>query len=564
MPNPSHKKFFNATTFIILSLSCIWILMVLSVNPIGDFPLNDDWDYGRTVYYLVKEGNLQFTGWSVPTVIAQIAWGALFCLPFGFSFTALRLSTIVLGLIGIIATYGLLREIKANQIIAFIGALIIATNPLFFSVSNTFLTDVPFFSVSTLSFLFLIRGLYREKRLDLLIGTLLACVATLIRQFGIVIPLSFGIAYVAKNSMGKKTLRTALAPSIIVGATLIMFTIYRKTLSLPDSTSYDLSFALRILRQQPIRSIIFLTINHSMIYFLYLGLSLLPILIIQTANKWQSIPYREKMRTTLSSLFLFFLFIAWFLWQKSLIPIPGNIFYDIGLGAVTLWGSNTPPNLPHAPRVVWYLITFAAIIGSVMLIHALFSAVAKILTSLGKRNESESNESPFIFAISTSVLYFLCLCLLLYAADRYVIPFLPLLMIFITSPAKPVPLQVSRLSSFFVAVLLLAYGTFSVAATHDYLSWNRSRWEALRYLTEEAHISYNNIDGGFEFNGWYEPDPAYRRKIEKNWSWLFRKFDYTDYVISFEPIAGFREIKRFPYKRWIPYGEGKIFILQRQ
>jgi hypothetical protein len=530
--------------------------MVLLVNPIGDFPLNDDWDYGRTVYYLVKEGNLQFTGWSVPTVIAQIAWGALFCLPFGFSFTALRLSTIVLGLIGIIATYGLLREIKANQTIAFMGALIIATNPLFFSVSNTFLTDVPFLSVCTLSLLYLIRVLSRGKRVDLLIGTLLACVATLIRQFGIVIPLSFGIAYVTKNGMGKKTLRTALTPSLIV------YTIYRKTLNLPDLTSYDLSFALRLLRKQSIRSLISLTINHSMIYLLYLGLFLLPILTIQTAHTWQSI--KERMWTLLSYVFLFFLFIAWFLWQKSLMPLPGNIFYDIGLGAVTLSGSDTPPNLPHAPKAVWYLITLAAIIGSVMLIHALFPAVAKILTVLGERNKSEADEPPHIFAISTCVLYFLCLCLLLYATDRYVIPFLPLLMILITSPAKSIPLHLNRLCSCIAAVLLLVYGVFSVAATHDYLSWNRSRWEALRYLTEDAHISSNNIDGGFEFNGWYEYDPAYRRKIEKNWSWLFRKFDYTDYVISFEPIIGFREIKRYPYRRWIPYGEGNIYILRRQ
>jgi hypothetical protein len=540
--------------------------MVLLVNPIGDFPLNDDWDYGCTVYHLVKEGNLQFTGWTFPTVIAQIAWGALFCLPFGFSFTALRLSTIVLGLIGILATYGLLREIKAHQIIAFIGALIIATNPLFFSVSHTFLTDVPFFSVSTLSFLFLIRGLNREKRLDLLIGTLLACVATLIRQFGIVIPLSFGIVYVIKNGLRKKTLRTALTPSVLVGGILIVYMMYLKTLGLPDSSSSTMSYALRILRQQPIRSIIFLTINHSMIYLLYLGLFLLPILIIRAAHTWQSIPYRERIWTLLSYLFLFFLCIAWFLWQKSLMPIPGNIVYDFGLGAVTLWGSDTPPNLPQAPTAVWYLITFAAIIGSVMLIHALFSAVAKILTLLGERNKSESDESPFIFAISTCVLYFLCLCLLLYAADRYVIPFLPLLMILITSPAKPIPLHlpVNRLCSFLVVVLLLVYGIFSVAATHDYLSWNRSRWEALRYLTEEAHISSHNIDGGFEFNGWYEPDPAYRRKIEKNWSWLFRKFEYTDYVVSFEPKAGFKEIKRYPYRRWIPYGEGNIYILHKQ
>jgi hypothetical protein len=35
------------------------------------------------------------------TRVFQIVWGALFCFPFGFSYTALRISTLTLGLVGV-------------------------------------------------------------------------------------------------------------------------------------------------------------------------------------------------------------------------------------------------------------------------------------------------------------------------------------------------------------------------------------------------------------------------------------------------------------------------------
>ena len=85
-------------------LGLIWISMVVVVNPIGNFPLNDDWAYGYSVRALVEQGEIRFSDWTATNLIAQVVWGALFCLPYGFSFTALRLSTAVLGFAGILAT----------------------------------------------------------------------------------------------------------------------------------------------------------------------------------------------------------------------------------------------------------------------------------------------------------------------------------------------------------------------------------------------------------------------------------------------------------------------------
>ena len=80
----------------LLLVICFWIAAVIAVNPIGDFPLNDDWAYGGAVRTLIQEGDFRLSGWTATNLLGQVLWGALFCLPLGFSFTALRVSTLVL------------------------------------------------------------------------------------------------------------------------------------------------------------------------------------------------------------------------------------------------------------------------------------------------------------------------------------------------------------------------------------------------------------------------------------------------------------------------------------
>jgi len=116
--------------------------------------------------------------------------GSLILPPFGFSFTALRFSTLTLGLIGAIGTYLLLREVNANQKISWLGALLLVVNPLYFGLANSFMTDVPFVALSVLSFYFLIRGLKRESIIEIILGICLVYINILIRQYAIVILLS--------------------------------------------------------------------------------------------------------------------------------------------------------------------------------------------------------------------------------------------------------------------------------------------------------------------------------------------------------------------------------------
>ena len=45
-------------------LGLIWICMILLANPIGDFPLNDDWAYAYSVQHLLQHGELRFSDWT--------------------------------------------------------------------------------------------------------------------------------------------------------------------------------------------------------------------------------------------------------------------------------------------------------------------------------------------------------------------------------------------------------------------------------------------------------------------------------------------------------------------
>jgi len=191
-------------------LGLIWICMVVLANPIGDFPLNDDWAYGYSVRHLLQEGKLRFSDWTGPNLVGQVLWGALFCLPLGFSFTALRISTAVLGFVGILGTYGILRELKTSRPTAAIGALTLACCPIYFALSLTFMTDVPFTAFAIASLYFFIRGMRTESRLTIAASFVLASVAILIRQTGLALPVAFAFALLTKRGIKPRYVVSAL------------------------------------------------------------------------------------------------------------------------------------------------------------------------------------------------------------------------------------------------------------------------------------------------------------------------------------------------------------------
>src|SRR5712691_5267918 len=93
----------------VVLVSAIVALLAL-VPAAGEFPINDDWLYARAVQSLVERGQLWLPPWGASSFVLQALWGGLFAGLFGFSHTALRLSTLVLSVAGVLGFYILLRD----------------------------------------------------------------------------------------------------------------------------------------------------------------------------------------------------------------------------------------------------------------------------------------------------------------------------------------------------------------------------------------------------------------------------------------------------------------------
>jgi len=203
-------------------LGALWMTSVALVAPSGDFPLNDDWVYALGVRSILQTGQFELPSPSRANVFAQAYWGATFCLPFGFSFTTLRFSTLTLGVVGIFAFYLLLREVGGNRSTALLGGLTLAINPLYFGLAHTFMTDVPFLALMITALWLFVRGLGREEAVSLSAGILVALADILIRQFALLLLLAFGVAHIMSRSVNRKALLVAIVPLVVDEALLVV------------------------------------------------------------------------------------------------------------------------------------------------------------------------------------------------------------------------------------------------------------------------------------------------------------------------------------------------------
>jgi hypothetical protein len=173
-----------------IGLTVVLVLFLAAaaiVNPFREMPYDDDWAFSETVKHFLDTGQYRLNEWLAPNMPFQTMWGALFCLPFGYSFSALRISTIVLSVIGLVAFRALALEHGLSRCAANLLTLCLASSPLVFKLTLTYLSDVPFLAMTIVAVLLYTRALRNERWLDWMAASVAACATIFIRQFGIAI-----------------------------------------------------------------------------------------------------------------------------------------------------------------------------------------------------------------------------------------------------------------------------------------------------------------------------------------------------------------------------------------
>jgi hypothetical protein len=559
----SSIKQWNKVDFINIALiTFTWSIMTIVVNPLGDFPLNDDWAYAESVKHLLETGNFQLPGWAVANLLPQVLWGALFCLPLGFSFTALRFSTLTLGLIGVIATYKLFQEIIIDRKLAFIGAFILAVNPLYFGLANTFMTDVPHYAVTILSLYFFCSGIKQNSRRAIIAAVFWAIISLLIRQVTAALFLGYAIAYIVKN---KARISSVIIAAILficlpIGIQSIFSDVFwPKTFGDYGAKEQEFVSQISYIDIKTIINFLYFTLSA----FLYLGGFLFPVLAIAYIIKYNRIKSQSgKILLTSSLLFLITTIGIWTFSTNRRMPIAGNVINDWGLGPLTLRDTflSQSESIPNYLDFFWLIVTVIAIIGAaLLLIFTCFSAFQLFLD----RQISLERKSLILLNNSTAFIYFLPLGLSFFF-DRYLLLLLPLSIVMVLNSLDNVnSFKLSFKKWFLTGLTILFISVLTVAVTHDYLSWNRVRWQALENLMQQQ-ITPDRIDGGFEFNGWYLYDPDYpvyqKRKNNEVWWWS----EKNDYIIAFSPIKGYTAIEQYSLQNWLPFPSDRILVLQKK
>ena len=135
-----EKRFFTAVPVLVIALYFLVGLMIIS--PLGNFPLNDDWIYSHAVRKFMETGQIEFVGPNCTSCLLHVVLGAALCKVVGFSHIALRCLTLFIAFANTLAVYLIGRELRLRRGTATFAALLYAANPLFMNLAYSYMTDV--------------------------------------------------------------------------------------------------------------------------------------------------------------------------------------------------------------------------------------------------------------------------------------------------------------------------------------------------------------------------------------------------------------------------------------
>jgi len=504
----------------------VLITAFLASAPV-DVPVIDDWTYAWSVEHFLHTGELRMLEWSAHYPLAQILWGAVFSRVLGFSFTALRLSTLVLAWAGLVAFFLTLRELGMKPALAGLGTLLLWCNPVFFVLSHSFMTDVPFVSAMNAALLGYVRWVKRGRTGDLGLGSVAALLAFLIRQPGAALALIPLLSLLLEHRAGKK--RRALpwpqriwllVPFLGMGLTFWWIqAVHGETrVALEKAQMLRLVFAIDRWVWVYVRELL-----HAL---MHLGLVLWPLVWMAFGRlSTRALVGASAVVSALSGLVL---------WQEGGLPEPLGVMLtwdELGYSRLLIAGEIAHRRLPHWGQAVMLGVSLSGAVGLVA-----------VLWDRLRHWPPGSRESDTVLLLNLFLQSLLFEALWLYY-DRYYLPLLPGL----------TALLLARLQATKVVVTVgtagaLLWGTVAVTGTIDQWRYQRTVVEARDWLLGHG-VGADHIDAGYALTGWwlYAPlsgPPGRGREPDVPWITGWRPLPYKIANSTIPAYAAVRSFRR--------------------
>jgi 4-amino-4-deoxy-L-arabinose transferase-like glycosyltransferase len=464
-----------------VGITAVILMTALLASAPLEVPIIDDWTYAWSVEHFLETGELRMLEWSAHYPLAQILWGVLFSRLLGFSFTVLHLSTLVLAWAGLLTLYGTLRELGTRPLLAGLGTLMLWCNPVFFVLSHSFMTDVPFVSLINAALFCYVRWVKRGRTWDLSLGSVAALLAGLIRQPGAALAL-IPLAYLllARVAGGQRRVLPwsqgvwLLVPFLGVGLTFWwIHAVHGETrIALEKAQMLRLIFAIDRWVWVYVRELL-----HAL---MHLGLVLWPL-------AWMAFG-RLSTRALAGASAVVAVLSGLVLWQEGALPNPLGVMLTwdaLGHARVLIAGEIVHRQLPRWGQTVMLGVSLSGAVGLVA-----------VLWDRLRQWPHGSREPDTVLLLNLLLQSLLFEALWLYY-DRYYLPLLPGLTALLVARLRPTKVAIT------VGMAgVLLWGAIAVTGTIDQWRYHRTVVEARDWLLRHG-VGAEHIDAGYALTGWW-------------------------------------------------------------
>jgi hypothetical protein len=503
--------------------------------------------YAWSVEHFLQTGRLRVLEFSAVYPIAQIAWGVLFTRVAGFSFGVLRCSTVVLSTLGCWAVYLTLREMGCRRSTSLLAACALALDPVYFALSFSFMTDVPFVSLAAIATYFYVsavsaRGqspaLHPEPRgARLWVGGLFTIAAFLVRPLAIILPFSVVPALLGRTDRRSAVLRAAvpLITTVVVMVALrsaigralgpLDWEVNREGglrwwFTIPMTTYAKWNIGVVVESVFPLAPVLLASMVRWRRAMLVAAVGLLLM-----------VPLRLGLGTLPTPL------PDWQTWSLQDIAARAMIGGDL---ASSTWSLRVTPALSVLALLAVAALTVICVRGWV---RAPRWGRAEIV-------------------VGTLALLHLALINLLWLYnDRYYLVLAPSLVIL---GARA--LDQDRLAKLMAAACLVLWAAIAVSGTRDMLAFSEACAAAAREV-EATGVPASEIDAGYPLNGWrlYAHSENLPPGSDRRYDVPFVTSDRpTRYAIMNRPLPGFEVVRVVPLERASWQTTRAVYVLRRR
>jgi hypothetical protein len=129
---------------LLLAAACAFVLILcyFLIRPYAEIGINDDWVYIKDALKVAQTGHISYSGTETPILGWQLYFGALFIKLFGFSFTAVRLATVIEAMATAFVLERTFERAGLNLQNATLATATFVLSPLYLPWAFAFMSDI--------------------------------------------------------------------------------------------------------------------------------------------------------------------------------------------------------------------------------------------------------------------------------------------------------------------------------------------------------------------------------------------------------------------------------------